>query len=153
MGSNAITLQQPYATLLVRGCISGFPVNHKADPIKLRGKLLIHAGNKFDEDNRGMWSQFTQWDTFFDDPPLHTILVGPMQDELDAGKIIGEVLLYDIVPYEDALVALKGDDNTLSFIEMMKPKSVALCSNPVAYSKDDMVEIRGRRGFWKYEGD
>jgi len=83
----AISIRQPWASLIVAGIKD---IENRSWQTKYRGKLLIHASQKFDKDGLEMMKKMK----------IPEIIIETMRDY--RGGIIGEVNLVDCVKKSDS---------------------------------------------------
>lgn len=83
----ALSVQQPWAWLIVNGYK---PVENRSWPTPVRGRVLIHAGKKYDEDGE-FWVRGE-----FPNIPL------PDPKDLDFGGVVGEVTITGCVTDYDS---------------------------------------------------
>lgn len=83
----ALSIQQPWAWLIVHGYKA---VENRDWPTNVRGKILIHAGKKFDGDGHAWVSKM------FPEIPM------PADDEFECGGIVGECVVSGCVTESDS---------------------------------------------------
>jgi len=153
MEMRALTLWQPWASLLVMGADRPKTMETRPWKTEYRGRLLIHAAKK-----EPRWVR----DTFFERSPLRDVLrrhianaaVGFMElpalwAELPRGEVVGGVRLVECVPTDDPALDVTFDDELLG--DYSPGRWAWITRKP--YRLPEPIPARGRQGLWTPSAD
>ena len=139
----AITIKQPWASLIVEGIKD---IENRTWPTKFRGRVLIHAGAKWDDNHREMSRLFTrnQWD----------FLSREKQFEMSGGtlplsQIIGSVEIVDCMINHPSTWAEKSG-RIYDGIHSNDFKIIYnwVLANPILFPEP--IPAKGKLSFWDY---
>ena len=127
----ALSIKQPWAELIVSGIKD---IENRTWRTNFRGRVYVHASQKYDQRHRDMSSLFTypQWDSLATEKQYDFC-----QPTWQISAIIGEVDIVDCVQNHPSVWAEKGVWNWV-------------LANPVMY-KEPILNVKGGLSFWKYE--
>ena len=132
MNMKAITIKQPWASLIVSGLKD---IENRTWKTNFRGRVLIHAGMKADNHWSASVPVCDKVDKF-----LREISKGGTDwSNYHFGAIIGSVEIVDCVQNHPSLWAEKGVWNWVLSNPIMFPESIA--------------DVKGKLSFWDYDGE
>lgn len=140
----AITIKQPWASLIVEGIKD---IENRTWPTKYRGRVLIHASAKSVPGLPCEILSSIQYAHVFSELKLNS-LVG------EKGAIIGSVEIVDCVMNHQSIWADKTDgiidSNTNEFIAKRNPKPTYnwVLANPILFPES--IPAKGTLSFWDY---
>lgn len=126
MNMKAITIKQPWASLIVSGLKD---IENRTWKTNFRGRVLIHAGKTRER-------QFSIPKKLFADDNVYSVI---SEKELPQGTIIGSVEIVDCVQNHPSLWAEKGVWNWV-------------LANPVMFP-EPITDVKGKLSFWDYDGE
>ena len=144
----AITMKQPWASLIVHGIKD---IENRSWRTNFRGRVLIHAsgshGRKFSVDLTDAQTKAA----------FATIAKETMFGNMPFGAIIGSVEIVDCVINHPSIWAEKTENYTVSMNpkihENITGKKVVynwVLANPVLFKKP--IPAKGKLSFWEYDG-
>lgn len=132
MNMKAITIKQPWASLIVSGLKD---IENRTWKTNFRGRVLIHAGMKADNHWSASVPVCDKVDKF-----LREISKGGTDwSNYHFGAIIGSVEIVDCVQNHPSLWAEKGVWNWV-------------LSNPIMFP-EPIADVKGKLSFWDYDGE
>ena len=146
----ALTIKQPYASLIVEGIKD---IENRTWKTNYRGRILIHAG----KDNLIKNLRYGDDITCLNNKQLEYITNNKHNDiinkELITGAIIGSVEIVDCVINHPSIWAEKGESiyiGEYGHNENYKPIYNWVLANPILFD-EPITNVKGKLGFWDYE--
>lgn len=129
-----ITIKQPRAQLIVEGIKD---IENRTWPTSYRGRVLIHAGAKWDDNHRNMSKLFTpeQWEYLSKEN--QTLMVGGI---LPVSAVIGSVEIVDCVINHPSIWAEKTTQ--------MSPRNTYNWVLANAIKFPEPIPAKGKQSFW-----
>ncbi len=124
----AITIRQPWATLIMQGVKK---YEFRSWKTNFRGEVLIHAGKGIDKEAVERLKKY-------------------LPEELPLGKILGKVEITDCIPMSEEFADMLSKENSDIYTSHSFSNNYGFKIENVE-NFDNLIEAKGQLGFWNIE--